>query len=44
MSNNNSVRASRFLVHFFDEKPPNATIYRGREHKTTNFPFSLKQG
>ena len=40
---------SRFLVRFFevycttnDVKPPNATIYEGREHTTTNFPFSFR--
>ena len=38
-----------FLVRFFevhcttnDVKPPNATIYEGREHTTTNFPFSFR--
>ena len=42
--NNNSVRASRFLVHFFDVKPPNMTVYGEREHMTTNSPFSFEQG
>ena len=25
----------------FNVKPPNATFYGGREHRTTNFPFSF---
>ena len=38
-----------FLVRFFevhcttnDVKPPNATIYEGRVHTTTSFPFSFR--
>ena len=41
--NNNSVRASRFLAHLFDVKPPTATIYGGREKTTTNFSFAFEQ-
>ena len=35
---------SKFLwrpLHDYDVKPPNATFYEGREHTTTNFPFSF---
>jgi len=42
--NNSSARASRFIVHFFDvhcttNKPPNATLYGGREHSRATFFF-----
>ena len=28
-------------MHDYDVKPPNATLYGGRGHTTTNFPFSI---
>ena len=42
--NNNSVRASRFFVHFFAvtarlQRENNFTFYGRREHKTTSFFF-----
>ena len=45
--NNNFARASRFFVHFFavlhhyDVKMPNFTMYRGSTQATTKFPLSF---